>query len=134
MTTTVLDRAIVRTNERNAQKRLLDRWEVVCRTCDMPSPHQFNQIPEEELGTRHRIGLDPRLPPAESGVYFVWGPCDYEINYVGTSHSLRRRVVPSHEHINEYDRVSWVLFEPEERMYAELFYIWLMQPPRNKLR
>lgn len=67
--------------------------------------------------------------PSVSGVYFIWNNDTCE--YVGQSINLSNRVRLSHQKVSITDRVSFLLFDTSELMFAESYYIGIMRPQRN---
>lgn len=87
----------------------------------------YPEIPQSVIEAPQKV--KGSAMPEISGVYFVW--CDGEVQYVGQSINLQKRVTLSHEKIFEGDRISWLPFETWQLNFAESYYIGIAMPSRN---
>lgn len=101
------------------QRLLLSRWiSSVCSLTGFPTP------PPAKTSA---VTVKDRLPIP--GVYFCWdGP---RCLYVGKSINIGRRI--PHKSVRPKDDVSWLEFPAEDMDYAELFYIAILRPIRNRV-
>ncbi len=74
-----------------------------------------------------RMGIEI---PSQPGVYFVWR--GEGLAYVGESKCLRNRCrIGVHEHIEDGDRLSWLLVPEKDLLVTEAFYIGIGRPWAN---
>lgn len=65
-----------------------------------------------------------------AGVYIAFGSCG-EAVYVGESCDIFSRL-RSHNVVHGNELVAVIQTKPHERFFAEVYYIWLLKPARNR--
>jgi hypothetical protein len=104
---------------RRRDRLIFDRWVVeACRGASYPLP------PPAKTAAKN---VTKKV--SASGVYFAWdGPTCL---YVGKSVNIGNRI--PHDHVAEEDDVSWLEMGHEDMHHAELFYIGILRPVRNRV-
>ena len=88
----------------------------ICRAAQMP-------IPVRTRETRREMEV-----PHGPGVYIAW--MQKRCVYVGKSCSLRSRIL-THTVVSDDHGISVIQFSFSKIHFAELFYIWLLEPTLN---
>lgn len=92
------------------------------------------------------IDADPRMPPVPeptakafdiawnvpkfAGVYFAYDSHG-DVAYVGESQNVPERL-KHHHAVSPNEWVGYLELLPDERFFAECYYIWLLRPVRNR--
>lgn len=117
-----------------AKLELLHR-KIKAAECKLAMPETYTmekRYPAVPAPIPHLVpNIDGNGLPESPGVYFLW--CNNEVEYVGMSVRLNKRVRFPYHHVLRQDHlISFLNFEDQQAAFkAERWYIGLLQPKYN---
>lgn len=124
-------KSAIKTMRRHAEKALKQKQDTLRKMALIKNAnkacisHKMPQVPMPFI-RRGQLQLMERF----SGIYFEWQ--ENECTYVGLSVNVPARVGDGHHRITGDCEMSFIAMPENEIYRAELFYIWLLSPSKNR--